>query len=183
MDIKTLKNISKAITLAMLINLIILPIIIYGFIIKEPFAVVVTIMSLSALYLINLYRTFGNVLLALLSITISQLFRIIDLHKNERVAFTVMLFFMFLLVLLREQCAYFIHKKKRQAELEAMVKTGHAEGYCNHPDGLHSRAKDYTSHTNVYSHSSGESVPYKKMFPSDVKITHVKENSENETSN
>ena len=118
MDIKTLKIIRKAITLVMLINLTILPIIVYGFIIKEPFAIVVTIMSLSALCLINQHRTIGNVLLALLSILISQFFRCVNLHRNERIAFTVMLFFMFLLVLLREECAYFIHKKKREKRRE-----------------------------------------------------------------
>ena len=184
MDIKTLKTISKINTAMMLINLIILPIVIYGFIIREPFAVVVSIMALSVVCLINRYKVFGNVLLALLVVIIAQLFRFIDLSRNERSGYTVMLFFMLILVGVREMCSHYIHKQKREAELEAMVKTGHVEGYCNHPN-MNSRAEGYASHNRGCSHVSGEAAPdyaeYAKLFPGDAKITHVKENSENET--
>ena len=176
MDIKTLKMIRKINTAIMLINLMILPIVIYGLIIREPFAIVVSIMALSAVCLINRNKAFGNVLLAVLVVIIAQLFHFIDLTRNERSGYTVMLFFMLLLVGVREMCSHYIHKQKREAELEAMVKTGHVEGYCNHTT-LHAKASGYSTGDN---NMHGYIGRYEEVLPKDAKTTNMKENSDEE---
>lgn len=180
MDIKTLKMIRKVNAAIMLINLMILPIVIYGLIIREPFAVVVSIMALSTVCRINRNRSFGNVLLAVLVVIIAQLFRFIDLTRNERSGYTVMLFFMLLLVGVREMCSHYIHKLTRDAELEAF-KHGHAEGYCDHIE-CYAKAEGYsTDSSSNCAHTYGDAPPeYATLFPNDAKITHVKENLDEE---
>jgi hypothetical protein len=179
MNIKTLRMIKKLNSMLMLFTLLIVPIIVYGFIVKEPFAIVVSIMSLSALCTIKWYRSFGNVLIALLTVVIAQLFRFVELARNERLGYTFMLAAMFLFIVIREYCSFNINKIKKEAQIEAW-KHSRVEGYCNHPN-LNTKAEGYASHTNACSHASGEAVPYEKMFPNDAKITHVKEKSKDET--
>lgn len=175
MNIKTLRMIKKLNSMLMLFTLIIVPIIVYGFIVKEPFAIVVSIMSLSALCTIKWYRSFGNVLIALLTVVIAQLFRFVELARNERLGYTFMLVAMFLFIVIREYCSFNINKIKKEA-----WKHCRAEGYCDRQN-LYAKAEGYVSHTNACSHASGKAVPYEKVFPNDAKITHVKEKSKDET--
>lgn len=113
---KKYRNSLKAVKLVSLITILILPIILYGFIVKSAVAVPIVTLSMLCIYLISYEHYILSIIFAAIYYALAKLLAMVGVTGNDRKIMTILMAFMFVLTIARNAYEYKIKIKMLKEE-------------------------------------------------------------------